>query len=156
MAEQAGDLRIGIEIYMPPVRRHWSQVLGRPILSPLTLTADGYDDIGAVFIDELHGKNCLVTYETYKGSCENVHIGCIPGVIRNQVWRARLIDYTSGDVEFMKRWQLVYNNPWPMCNIGVHPALEEAYKRWTDFQEQWMQHCWEREAQAISRVEMGV
>ena len=145
------DLRVGINAYMPPVRRHWSQVLGRPILSPLTLTADGYDDLGPAFIDELHGKNCLVSYETYKGSCENVHMGCIPGVTREQVHRVRLLDYTAGDVDFMKRWLTIYRHPWPMTNAGIHPALADAYKRWTDFQDQWLEHCWEREAQIITR-----
>jgi hypothetical protein len=112
------------------------------------------DDLGAVFIDEVLGKNCLVTYETYKGTCENVHVGCIPGVTRDQVWRAHLIDYTNADEPFMKRWQTIYHNPWPFTNIGVHPALEEPYKRWTEFQEQWVQHCWESEARAVSGADM--
>jgi hypothetical protein len=147
-------LRVGINAYLPPSRRHWSHVLGRPILSPHTLTADGYDDLGAVYIDEVLGKNCLVTYETYKGTCENIHVGCIPGITRDQVWRARLLDYTNGDEPFMKRWQTIYHNQWPFTNIGVHPALEEPYKRWTEFQEQWVQHCWESEARAISGADM--
>jgi hypothetical protein len=140
------ELMVGIEVYVPPVRRHWARRLGRPIMSPFVLTANGFDDLGPVFVEELHGKNCLMSYKTHIDDCENVHTGCVPGVTREQVWRARLIDYTNGDEAFMKRWLIIYGQPWPMTRVGAHPVLADVYKQWLAFHERWLEHCWEREA----------
>ena len=146
----AVDLMIGMEIYLPPVRRHWSRLLGRPIMSPIALSADGYDDMGPAYIDELHNKNCVMSYESYFGP-GRMHVAWLPNLERSQVWQVRLLDPNAGDVEFAKRWMLIYNHPWPMTIVGVHPALVDAHKQWVDFQTEWQKHGWECEARRITR-----
>jgi hypothetical protein len=144
------ELMIGIEIYMPPVRRHWSRVLGRPMLSPIQLTADGYDDLGEVFLEELYGKECIVSFDSYCGPGQHVHISRLPGFSKSTVWHVRLEDENAGDANFARRWHTIYGHPWPMTKAGVHPALVDAYKRWLEFKDQWQRHNWNRESLFIA------
>jgi hypothetical protein len=142
------DLRIGINVYMPPVRRHWSKILNRPIMSPLALV-DGHDDLGAAYIDELHGKDCKISFDSYFGPMERMHVSWYPTMYRGTVWRTRVLVESTEDAEFMKRWEIIYNKPWPFTSVGVHPALADAYKEWTEFHEQWVRHSWDCEAWPI-------
>ena len=157
---------LNIEVLMPPERLHWSRLLGRPMLSQIvTMTNDGWgDDLGPVFIEEMHGRSCVISYITYDVDTgftdwySNVHVDCIPGATRAQVWGVKLTDQTTSDAAFGRCWMARHGHPWPMVGMGVvHPVVARLYQRHLAFHDTWLEHIRDRrEMTRQLRLEMAV
>ena len=101
---------LDIEILMPPMRLHWSIILGRPMLDAITVMEQGVDELGPVFIDEVAGLDCLINYRVvnpdtgHRDWHNNVPAVDVMGN-RDQCWYVRLIDPTRRDVQFEMEWR---------------------------------------------------
>jgi hypothetical protein len=145
---------LNIDTLMPPMRLRWSRILGRPVMQRVSVVVDrrAGDEVGCVYIDEVCGRACTVSYRAlHNGRRDWYHqvpstdivVGDRP---REQYWYARVVDATYQDVPFELDWRARYAQVWPyVAARTVHPALVRLYYRYLVFEEEWREHCDERE-----------
>jgi hypothetical protein len=110
------------------------------------------DEVGYVYIDEVYGRACTVSFRALHDGCRDWYHQ-VPGTDivvgdrpREQCWYARIVDTTYQDAPFELDWRARYAQVWPyVAARTVHPALVRVYYRHLVFDEEWRQHCEERE-----------
>ena len=118
---------LSIELLMPPMRLHWSRILGRPMMEDINLT-DGQGEIGPVFIDEVAGKECLISYRCLNPQTgHREFVNTVPAADalsdREHCWFVRVMDATHADVPFERDWRARYGVRWPLVSPHATHSL---------------------------------
>ena len=140
-----------IDQLMPPCRLRWSRRLGRPVMERWYQNAN-YDEVGSVFIEELHPYETLLTgtmllrgpYPQPVMELSTLH----REHTRYYIWDVSITDPDFEDAPYAKAWMRRYGAAWPFTARGrVHPALQRIYTSRVSFCVDVTQHAGARERQ---------
>jgi hypothetical protein len=144
-----------VDDLMPPMRLRWSRALGRPLMNTVTeREGNVVDHIGAVFIEEVMGKRCFLSYTERFGD-SRVHVDNMPAHegVRAHYWEVSIVDSTFAHLQVDTAWQARYGKPWPLvAERRPHPALSRLCARYYTFLAEWTVHVDQCESEFYDQI----
>ena len=127
-----------IDEFMPPCRLRWSRRLGRPLMQRWWDDRTDYDEVGSVFIEEVHAHEVLISGKMFLRDYYAERVRELSSLHRRhtraQIWDVVIIDPDFEDAPYAEAWTRRYGGSWPFTGQGsVHPVLRNLYTRYSRF-----------------------